>query len=110
MGYEPESTLLARQLLPVCLPTRSGIHAMGSFGNVVHLPTVDGESIFKCPGDKANIYSRTVVCIATRAATSISRFPTSHTAKTLQPQLVSLITQDRPSPFARLFFLETKPC
>jgi hypothetical protein len=88
MGYEPESTLLARQLLPVCLPTRPSIHAMGSFRNLVYLPTVDGESVLSWPGDKANIYSRTVVYIATRVAKSISRFPIRHTAKKLQPQLV----------------------
>lgn len=50
MGHEPESTLLAWQLLPIRLPTGSGIYAVGPYGNFVYLPKVNGELIHSCLG------------------------------------------------------------
>lgn len=46
MGHEPQSTLLARQLLSICLPSRSGIYAVGSISNILYLSTIDGELIW----------------------------------------------------------------
>lgn len=43
LGYEPKPAVYARVLLPLCLPSRSTLDAVGSFRDILHISTIDGE-------------------------------------------------------------------
>lgn len=100
----------AWKLLPIRLPARSGIYAMGSKGDIVYVSPVNGKHATVSAQGKVLTQYRMEGYTVIRTVRSRNHSPINHTANPLLRTSASLTTAEVLSHSAKQFYLATKPC